>query len=42
MINERQHIPLPLATLANLDDPDENMRKNHLAFVEWLNANRNK
>ena len=39
---EHQHIPLPLATLAKLDDLDENMRKNYLAFVEWLKANRNK
>ena len=39
---EHQHIPLPLATLAKLDDLDENMRKNYLAFVKWLKANRNK
>ena len=39
---EHQHIPLPLATLAKLDDLDENMRKNYLAFVEWLKLNRNK
>ena len=39
---EHQHIPLPLATLAELDDLDENMRKNYLAFVEWLKVIRNK
>ena len=39
---DHQHIPLPLATLAKLDDLDENMRNNYLAFVEWLKTNRNK
>ena len=39
---EHQHIPLPLATLAELNDLDENMRENYLAFVEWLKAIRNK
>lgn len=39
---EHQHIPLPLATLAELDDLDEDMRKNYLAFVEWLKVIRNK
>ena len=37
-----QHIPLPLATLAELDDLGEDMKKNYLAFVAWLKADRSK
>ena len=38
---EHQHIPLPLATIARIDELDEVMRKKYLAFVEYLKENRN-
>ena len=38
---EHQHIPLPLATLAKIDELDEVKRKNYLEFVKYLKKTKN-
>lgn len=39
---DHDHIPLPLAALADINELDETTRKNYLSFVEYLKASQNK